>query len=126
RLRHGPASHLRGIAAKAFRERRRRVAGDLLAGEAIDRAAGRDLLPAAVVAASARRPSGLHDEVADLRGEAVRAPEELPVGGDAAADPGADGDEQHVLRRAARPEPELSPRGDVRVVVDLTRKPELA
>ena len=53
----------------------------------------------------------------DLSGEPVAAPEEPPAGDDPASDPRPHGDQQHVVRTPARPEPELAPGGHVGVVV---------
>ena len=90
-----------------------------LAALPIDRAAGGDLLPAATVAAAAERASGLDDDVTDLGGEAVRAPEQPAVGDDPAADPGAHGDQEQMPVPATRAEAELPVGGHARVVVDL-------
>ena len=57
-------------------------------------------------------------------GEPVRAAEQPAVGHDPAADPGPDGDEQHVVVPASGAETELAVRGHARVVVDLARQPE--
>src|SRR5207302_4940453 len=93
-----------------------------LPSQPVDGPARCDLLPAPSVAASAERPARLDDEVAHLGGEAMRTSEEPPAGDDPASDTSAHRDEEHVRRPSARPEPELTPRRDVGVVVEETRK----
>ena len=87
-----------------------------------ERLTSRDRLQAADVAASAdhvgavRRP-----DVADVAGRAAGAAVDVPVGDDAAADPGADLDEQQVVGRAPV-DPVLAAGHDVDVVVDEDRR----
>ena len=127
RRRHHGSGHPLGIAAAPGPRRRVRLAvSHRLSTGSGDRLTRRHLLPASAVPAAAQRPVGLHDDVADLGGEPVRAPEEPPVRDDPAADPGADAHQQHVSVAAARAEPELPPGGRRVVVVGDDREPERA
>ena len=85
---------------------------------------GAVLLPAAVIAAAAREPAGNHAHVADLGGRAERAAHELAAQHDPAAEPGADGHEDHVRVPPAAAEPVLAPGGGVRVVLHDDRPPD--
>ena len=68
------------------------------------------------------RPSGHDAHVADLGADAEGAAEQLAVEHDAAADAGADGDQQQVVDVVAGAEGELAPGGGVRVVLDHHRE----
>ena len=65
-----------------------------------------------------QQPVGHHPHVADLRADAEGAAEQLAVVHDAAADAGADRDQQQVVDVVAGAEGELAPGGGVRVVLD--------
>ena len=68
--------------------------------------------------ARAQRAVGVDLEVADLGAEAVRAPQHLAPGDDAAADAGAERDQQHLGAPARGAVHELGDHRDVGVVVD--------
>ena len=72
----------------------------------------------ATLPARAQRPVGVDLEVPDLGAEPVRAPQHLAAGDDPAADPGAEGDQQHLGAPARRTVHELGDHRDVGVVVD--------
>ena len=74
-----------------------------------------------MVPAAAQRPVRLHDDVPDLPREPVRAPEQLAVDDDAAADARPGSHEQHVAEARGRAQPVLAPGGGVRVVVGQRR-----
>src|SRR5690606_8526618 len=57
-------------------------------------------------------------QVAHLAGYAVRTPVDLPAQHDSTADPGADGQQHHVVDVLGGAASELPPRGGVRVVLD--------
>src|SRR5690606_14893316 len=81
-------------------------------------AAAGDRLQAAGVAAAARDVVGAgHPDVPDVAGGALGPAVQPPAGDDAAADAGADLDEEQVLRGGAAV-PELAQRQGVDVVVD--------
>ena len=125
RLRDGRAGDGGGVAPGELRDRAR--AGHAPAASRPSRSiasARRHLLPAPEVPAPARRTAGLHDHVADLRGEAVRSSKELAANDDPAADAGADGHDEHLARTAARAESELAPRRGARVVLHHRRSPD--
>ena len=86
-----------------------------------DRRAAGHLLPAAPVPTAATWPVGLHDDVADLRGEPMRAADQVAVDHEPTADPGAHPDEQQVANALTRAGLELAPRGR-RVVVVCPRR----
>ncbi len=110
------AGHGLGVAAGTSREARveqgRRPA---LVGE---RAPARDRLPAPIVAAPAGEAVPFHDHVPDLAGEPVGAAIDPSVDDDAAADPGADPDVQHVAMPSGRAKPVFAVGGGGAVVVD--------
>ena len=89
------------------------------------RAAG-VLLEAAVVAAAAQDAVGHDAHVADLGADAEGAAVELAVEHEAAADAGADGDQQQVVDVLAGAEAELAPGGGVGVVLDDDREVDRA
>src|SRR6185436_984243 len=124
RLRDELAGHLAGVAAGETTQVRVLVLASFLPAHPIDRPPGGDLLPAAAVAAAAKRAVGLDDDVADLGGEAVRAPEQPAVRHDPTADPGAHRDEQQMPVPATGAEPILAVGGHARVVVYLAGKTE--
>ncbi len=74
-------------------------------------------LPAAAVPAGAAGALDVHLHVPDLPGEGA-SPPDLAVHDEAAADPGADGDEDSMVVAAGRAQLELGQRGDVGVVID--------
>jgi hypothetical protein len=90
-------------------------------GHARDRRAGRHRLDAAEVAAMAARAFLVDADVADVAGRAVGAAVHLAVADDAAADAGADLDDEEVGQRTLQP-PQLAQRHQVDVVVDEHRR----
>ena len=93
------AGDLVGVAAGAVEQRpgEQRPAAGRGPGLADQGAAAGVLLEAAAVAAAAQQPVGHDAHVADLGRHAERAAEQLAVVDDAAADAGADGDQQQVV-----------------------------
>ena len=106
--------------ARSMRSRASSEAADGgLAGGAHERGAGAGQTPGTpAVAAAAHHAAGDHPHVPDLGGHAEGAAVELAVQHDAAADTGADGDEQEVVDVLAGTEGELAPGGRVGVVLD--------
>ena len=106
------------------------------AGEAPDRAAAsasrasaappNERLQAADVAAGADRTVAVDLDVPDVAGAAVRAPVDLAVEVDAAADAGADLHEEQVVGRVGDPAVPLADGHDVDVVVHHDRAAVLA
>ena len=87
-------------------------------------ARGEGLDAAAVRAVALTGRSGLVDDhVPQLGAGASRAPEELAVDDDPAADPGADGQHQRVGGAAGRAKAVLGEHRDVGVVVEIGRRP---
>ena len=74
--------------------------------------------------ALAARPVDVDDDVAELGRRTDRAPVELAVQDEPAADPRAEGEEHHVLGAPAGPEAVLGERRAVRVVLERDREPE--
>ena len=110
---HGPQ-----VAAGAGQHLRRVTRGGGGAGERPQGATRRDGLPVSPLAARALRPGRVERPVADLGGEAVRAPEDPTVADDPAADAGPERDDQPVRDAAGGAVTQLTPRGGVGVVVD--------
>src|SRR4051794_2009546 len=79
------------------------------------------LLPATPVAALACPAVRHHLHVAELTSHAVAAPHHLSVEYQCPADPGSEGQTEHVPVGPSSPEPEFRPGGRVRVVVDPDR-----
>ena len=86
-----------------------------------DGRAGGHHLDAADIAAMAARPLQVDADVADVAGGAGRAAIHLAMADDAAADAGADLDDQEVRQRTLQA-PELAQRHQVDVVVDEDRR----
>src|SRR5439155_16435995 len=88
-----------------------------------DGRAARHRLPAPTVATAADGPVRLHDDVAHLRCESVGAPVERTPEDQAAADPGADPDVEHMRDPAGRPDPVLAVGTGRAVVLDDPPRP---
>ena len=82
------------------------------------------LLPAAVQATPAATAVGDDIEVPDFGGQSVPAAQQFPIQDDAAADSGADGQDDDMGFTAGRAQPDLRPRGGVGVVSHDDRQPE--
>ena len=89
-----------------------------VAGQHRQPGARRVALPAPAPAAQARRAVGVDDHVPELAGEAVGAVLQRTAGDQAAADAGAERDEDDVVDARRRAEPPLGERRAGGVVVD--------
>ena len=120
------AAHRLGVAAGQRHRRVEPAAAGRVAGQPAEPAAGREPLPAAALAARARRAVRVDDHVAGLAGEPVGAVQQPPAGDDPGADARAEGDHERVVdpdRGAGRV---LGHGVAVGVVVDDGRRPRRA
>ena len=109
-----------GPVEQVARQQRAALGGG--AGLADERRAGAVGLEAAAVAAPAQDSAGHDPHVADLGGDPEGAAVQLAVEDDAAADAGADGDQEEVVDVLAGAEGELAPRRGVGVVLHHDRQ----
>jgi hypothetical protein len=111
------AGDVLGVAAGQLDEAAATARGHELPGLAVEGGAGGVALPAAAPTARAREAVVVDDHVADLPGEAVGPPYEQAVDDEAAADPGAEGDEESGVRAGGGAQLVLGPRRARGVVV---------